>query len=517
MLTLTFYSCQKDEFVDSTSNNNTLDRFEVETVSGKQIKNHQSLQKIFLGFGYYTKEKSTTHKGVYNNENNFSIDTTFGILIKDLEKNLYSYNFEITRDTIQNNVENLVIVFDATNQYQTFMVDYGFTKKDYQTYSENNMPISADATIRPIHFNIEELNIDLANKCTGTTYECYESYDWGIDDPGTHGQVVGHDEHEHWTSGWVLTGISCGYVSCSGGSEAGDGFYIPGSGGSGGGGGSSNGGDDNDFDPTDPNNHGNGGFVGAPVIVLNPEKDESFEDNCEELKKLIANSTNSNPYINGNDKKKPRLAIINIDSHLSSNFEHGYALDNIGDYPVYGSLATLQPPTADNHVYFPVRAYRYGTIHTHPDHKPWIPMFSADDMYSLVRFKENYNLGNPAGDALFVSILVVRQGYQTMTYAIKIEDPVKLLANLNKHKLTKKKWRNFEEDIQKYYMENANGINGSATQYQKAFLSLVEEFDLGISLYKMKPYDQRNNQMETWENLALSKDKSDVNKSPCNN
>lgn len=525
MFSFVFYSCQKDEFTERKDNGKPSNQLNVKKLNGKQISSNQNLLND-LKEVIALKNQLSPQQGarlVYDNQYEVWIDTTFATYIEDPERHISSYNFLIKTDTFENPfVENLLMLYKDGIYEQSYIVQYGFTEEELMNFREESPP-QTETTIIPFEYN-QYIATETENKCSAVLI-CNDLIDYTSGTPHN-GQLHGISADgtcmvsscSYQSSGWYISGWQCNYATSCGGGDGGD-PTGPDDGGDGGGSGGD--GDDNpgdNWDPTDPNNHGNGGIIGAPTIVLNPEPEENFDENCEELNKLIASNPNNNPYVDGVDKKKPRLALINIDDNLNSNFEHGYALDNIGNYPSYGSLATLQPPSTDNHVYFPVRAYRYGTIHTHPDHKPWIPMFSADDMYSLVRFKENYSLGNPAGDALFVSILVVRQGYDTMTYAIKIEDPDKL-DNLNNYRNTEDddiKWERFELYIQDYYEENANGMNGSATQYQKAFLSLVEELDLGISLYKMNNYDPRTNQMETWENLTLKED-GNAQAIPCNN
>ena len=194
ILPLVFYSCQKDEYASST--NTGLNRFDFETISSKEISNNKKLEETFNNLGYFFKNKSTANRYIYSEQYSFLVDTTFGVLIKDLERNLHSYNFEIKRDTITETLENLVVVFDSTNHYQTYIIDYGFPKEDYDRYDQSNSMPPLNISIKPIDFNIADLEIDLAGKCTGVTYECIESYDWGVDDDGTQGQVVGADNHE---------------------------------------------------------------------------------------------------------------------------------------------------------------------------------------------------------------------------------------------------------------------------------------------------------------------------------
>ncbi|MGB1312334.1 MAG: hypothetical protein ACPG54_01740, partial [Bizionia paragorgiae] len=258
------------------------------------------------------------------------------------------------------------------------------------------------------------------------------------------------------------------------------------------------------------------------------------EKNCEELNKLTSNppAETTNPYTVDGSANDPtglntniRIAITNIDDELGSNFEHGFGLYNRGNFPEYGAYAHHIPAAMDNHVHFPGQQYQFGTLHTHPNDGVTIPMFSHDDIYSLLNIKNNYGsfemANTPNGDAVFVCVMVVAQAGQTHTYAIKIED-------VNKLQSLQAIWndkddangdgtyelRDFESELQKTYIKEADGINGSANAYQKTFLNFVKDKDLGVSLYEMESVP---GQLETWKKLTLDPTSpNDIKTTPCN-
>ncbi|QMU64699.1 MAG: hypothetical protein GKR88_10650 [Flavobacteriaceae bacterium] len=194
------------------------------------------------------------------------------------------------------------------------------------------------------------------------------------------------------------------------------------------------------------------------------------EGHCFELDSMMSATSSSNPYILNGSANDPtgenthlRIAIINMRDHLDSNWEHGYAFYNRGNFPQYGPYAHHYPTQMQNHVYLPGRAYQFGSIHTHPVNDVAIPMFSHDDMYSLLKIRNTYvNLGstllndnNPAGDDLFLNILVVKQGADAQVYAIKISDVSKLRALEAIHQ-NSEKWDRYGKKLSKEYTDSAN-------------------------------------------------------------
>lgn len=160
--------------------------------------------------------------------------------------------------------------------------------------------------------------------------------------------------------------------------------------------------------------------------------------------------------------------------------------------------------------------FQFGTIHTHPTSDNWHPMFSHNDLYSLLSIRNNYgfNSNNPNGNALFVCMLVVKHGTETYTYAIKISD-VNKLDSLNNYKNSDADWNDFGNELQEAYEESSGGFI-DANHYQKRFLEFMEDKDLGVSLYKMNPNDPNDlNNLETWDKLSLN-DNNIVVTEPCN-
>lgn len=296
-----------------------------------------------------------------------------------------------------------------------------------------------------------------------------------------------------------------GYPSSGGGGNSGGGGAPP----------------PNDYDGSDPDIHGNGGNIitspntgcrGAGCLEYEEE-----DKKCEELNKLVESPdvNNPNPYIqNYENLFYPRSAILNMYTGLNTLGEQGFAFDNIGNVESYGSLAKEFDNPSSDHINFPPRAYRFGSIHTHPVNDSGYPMFSPGDIYSLIRLKDHYSLSNTSGDALFVNMLTVKQAGETHTYAIKINDYNKL-DKLKDIYENNRKWRSLREDLRDAYEESANGTDGAASQYKKTFLNFLKHKDLGVSLYEMEVVNPGTPNVDLiWNELTLNPNES-INKNPC--
>lgn len=149
-------------------------------------------------------------------------------------------------------------------------------------------------------------------------------------------------------------------------------------------------------------------------------------------------------------------------------------------------------------------------------------MFSHDDIYSVLDMKNNYtidllNNNNPNGVNLFVCVLVVRQAGSIKTYALKIND-IEKLQNIQTHKETDAKWKDFGETLRDKYEGDANGVDGTIVQYQKVFLEFLRDNDLGVSLYEMEQENAGTPFVsEKWSKLTLNANSPNgIRKQPCN-
>ncbi|WP_296386961.1 hypothetical protein [Winogradskyella sp.] len=296
--------------------------------------------------------------------------------------------------------------------------------------------------------------------------------------------------------------------------------------------------------PCDTNsdlNGAGGGGPGGPTgdlpidgIITKELKDEpnTEDDECETLNNLMANPppNTTNPYTqnthpdNADGKNKNiRLAITNIDNSFTPNTETGFGFYNRGNYPTFGPYAQHVPASAHNQVDFPGKPWQFGTIHTHPTGSQYYQMFSENDIYMLLNIRDVYtadaflNSNNTYGDKLFVTALVVKQAGETHTYAIKIDDYFTFKETMEQKKANDIVWKDFAAKLKTKLKNDAKDLDGTATQYQKAFLEFIQSQNLGISLYEMEQTNAGTQFVqESWKKLSLDSNNTVV-ETPCNN
>ena len=149
------------------------------------------------------------------------------------------------------------------------------------------------------------------------------------------------------------------------------------------------------------------------------------------------------------------------------------------------SLNAYASPTNNNSynkVRYPNFPNIFGGIYTHQDNNKIIPMFSPDDIKSLIEFSQNYNNGNTVDKSLFVHILVGSMG----NYTNKIDDLKKLQVIVNIFADEKDAngdgvdelrilYRRYDNLFDKYYDEMTSQFIGSDTNFQIAFLEFITE------------------------------------------
>lgn len=527
-------ACQKDD--DFKQNEQALEKvyspFKITKIGKAELENNKEIKRKLTKLSKIAEKNKNNaqNKTVVSSEYGFSINTDYASYMESADGSYHSYTFPIERTIETDSLENLVLSLRQDGSYKTLIVTYNITAQE-KLDIENRIFVDLTNKVSKYEINDEGLVTGIFNKaiecleivygyCSGTMNHPDGLMEDGSNCPAYTEDVIASIGNCGSSGGSSSTGSSSGSGSTgsgsTGGSSTGSGST---GGGTSGGGQTNNGGSSN-------NSSNDGDDATNPTTTCTRDCPEEFDPihdkNCEELGKLINNpattAPQNNPNISGNHKST-RIAILNCASQLGNNFEYGYGFYNENNFPQYGPYAHNIPAAEDNHVHFPGHGTQYGTVHSHPNDGVRIPMFSHDDMYSLLQIKNQYGIGNITpdfGDATFVSVLVVYQGDQAYTYAIKIENATKLL-NLDNYKTTDRKWREFSDLIRKKYTEEANGANGSAASYQKTFLNLVKDLDLGISLYKMKPNDLNEpSELETWEKLSLNANGTLANPKPCN-
>ncbi|QNK77762.1 hypothetical protein H7F37_01335 [Winogradskyella sp. PAMC22761] len=459
-----------------------------------------------------------------------------------------SYTFAIHRSQDNGLVENLVLSKQVDGSYKASITSYNLSEAEKQAIKAGNTPLDiAQKTsvssmmsresvgepcyeaqsitiISPSDFSASHtINIQAEVPCP--TDDSNDGFwdDDGDTSGGGGGGVGGNPDTGSDPFGGLL----------GGGNGIGDGTGNP------------NQTDPNDPDTTDPDDtqdcleldaEGNC-MDDATAILITENNSTGADDPCFQLKRLTSppaySETNpytqsSSPYNTNGKNTKPRLALINIDNELSSNWEHGFGFYNRGNYPKHGPYAQHIPSKNQKNVIFPQQPYQYGTVHTHPINDVAIPMFSAEDLYSLLSVRNYYTNNslqeyNTAGDNLFVTALVVKQNGVTHTYAIKIEDISKLQSlqalwddSKDSNNDGIDEWKDFSDKIDGMYSEGADNINSEGAVYQKIFLEIVRDLDLGIGLYEMEATgDQPPLPLEKWKKLTLNTN-NQVAATPCN-
>ncbi|MGV7105573.1 hypothetical protein [Flavobacterium sp. U410] len=486
-------SCSMEEdYIQKQNSAQQTQDFKISLLTKSEIHKRTSLAERINRISGLNRSNGL-NRVVYDSIYDFYIDTDQALLIEN--DSLTSYTFSVVRPEQEIQTENLVIQ-TKNDSTVVYLVDY---QEDLNVVK--NMTAEEAMTLNTLFY---ELN-GTADRCSATII-CKDIYTYEYGVPCNEGNNTGG---QVYCDGWVYQGSSCTLVRCGGGDS----------------------GNEEDSGTTSfPNNTGGSNpdpdeeeIVTTPLPVL---EENSGTTPCDELNKLTkAPSYPTNPYMDDNDVRI-RTAIINMADGMSTNGEVGYGFYNQGNYPEYGPFANYTESTNGRHVNFPTRGYQFGTIHTHPS-EGHLPMFSHDDIYNLYTIASHYALNtpeyNPAGNNLFVCVMVVKIGVYYYTYAIKIENFSKLATLSAIHPYfnglgsgTKTTWKDYGEKLGRYYQNKANGINGTPMQYERALLQFIKDQDLGVSLYEMEqtgfgtPFVKEN-----WKKLELGSDNNTINEIPC--
>ncbi len=207
---------------------------------------------------------------------------------------------------------------NVDGEYDAYIVHYDFTSEEYVNFNENTVT-DFNTILTPIDFDTGVFGDGVLSKLV---YGCSETWEWVIVDDGDQGDLVGADDAQQFTMGWAITGISCGYYDDGTGSGGDDGSDT---GSSSSGGGGTSGSQDSNYDPTDPDIHGNnnnGPIITAPAPTQNPH--------IAELTALT-----DNPVV--------KAKIAELKTKLEENREYGYQFNlsssSTFSEPVAGTLA----------------------------------------------------------------------------------------------------------------------------------------------------------------------------------
>ena len=430
---------------------------------------------------YANREKSRT---VMEDQYNFTIVPHGAKIIDDGNKT--SYTFKITREVSNPNYfENLVINVDSLGQPSAYILKYTPSEPIHSS-SHHSFMFKGDIDLMPINYNVSQMGKDIVCH-TATVMMCNEA---------NSGNTVGveHVRGVNCNNSNFLYGVTtttCDVVGGGGSFGAGAGQYTGGNN-TGGQTGSGGGGDETPTDgssnppsncPRCPN------IITVPVEEIDTENTQPSKTPCGHLQNLV--------------KTKPvQDSFKTLDNRKYQSAEWGFG------FQTFSASGTIMPPSVlqSSHtdpnkldMSTAIGGNFIGASHTHPiSSSGYYPMFSLDDIEYLFNVSRKHNTnGQPKDYSIYVLTLTVPSG----VFAIKIKDPLKFYTNFNqKRKLIK-------DIIQTEYEKLKPG--GNMDKFKLAFLDVVNELDLGISLY------EATEDLTQWNELERGSDKNKPIAKPC--
>ncbi|QRM89263.1 hypothetical protein FG167_08465 [Lacinutrix sp. WUR7] len=393
-------NCEKESVEDLEYQQKS--RFNVKTLNQEQVQPNSSISRKLNELNPKEKGKHLTNsqaREIYSSEYGFTINTDFVKYIEDTENGNHSYSFTITRDNqTDDKLENLLLHYNLENEYDAYIIQYGFTANEYISLDENSIN-NYSTLLFPIDFDTSVFN---EGELAKMVYGCSETWEWVVVNDGDEGEL--NPNLGTHTMGWALTGISCGYFD----NGPGGGGGFPSGTGSGGGGGSSGytppG---NNYDPSDPNNHGNSNLpiLTSPALPQNPPCTSGLNNL---VNKPIANQTtpktvidNLNHLKNNLNQNKEMMYFMSPTTTAETEFVENYRLGLPNADEIQINLGTNKVSML---------------MHSHYSTTKHLSVFSLSDLYQIYTSR---NAGNIFSPSTFTSIVVTAHG---TTYAIKISD-----------------------------------------------------------------------------------------------
>ncbi|WP_055446142.1 hypothetical protein [Lacinutrix mariniflava] len=221
-ISLFLVACQKDD--DLQTNANLLPKKyspfsitkigEAEIFKNKVLSNKLNKLKTTIN---KNRTASLQNKMVYSSEYDFYINTDFANYI-EVDSTYHSYTFNIYRDSITPNIENLLLSLQPDGNYKISLIKYNTTLQEKQDFSNGisiNFSNNASATI----INDDGISSGIFNKdipCTTIFLEIC-----GYNNPLHNG---GYDSSNHQCPGYALAqqaSFGCSAAAGSGGGSTG--------------------------------------------------------------------------------------------------------------------------------------------------------------------------------------------------------------------------------------------------------------------------------------------------------
>lgn len=296
--------CVKDDYTEDYSNEDITspidqNSFQLKTKRFEQyngdLRFHNALSKATR---IKNGRSGVNGKTVMEDQYGFVIDST---KVNEITfQNITTYTFLIHRDTVNTSIfENLVITLDSTNTPRAYLVKYLLNSEPVFFAEHNAYILDAETVISDIDYNTAQSKISYTgdNGCLFTLTCPYTGGATGEHHPATQacidedrGNLYWHQSNCPATENGASNGIPGGGAPSSGDTGTPSGNDGPTSGG--GGGGTQNP-ENPDYDPTDPDVHGNGGqpVLTAPVFEDPEQEEEDCNTSKEDLKKVFPNAT----------------------------------------------------------------------------------------------------------------------------------------------------------------------------------------------------------------------------------
>ncbi|MCO6174885.1 hypothetical protein NHF50_07480 [Flavobacterium sp. NRK F10] len=477
LLVLLLTNCEKDYEESTTNYNLTTSRFDIRVLDSEQILSNAKVMDELQKIAGQTKAQATgtgtpigTSRILYNSTYGFSVNTAYVKYVEDTTTGKHSYNFPLTRDSlVTSHLENLLLSSRSDGSYDAYIVEYGFSKYEYNAVSQTTLN-NTTTRYYPIDFDTSVFNSGELNKMV-LEYSCVEI--WSLEVvPAHQGDNTGG---ELYTEEWVLVSNECTWNYYDDGTDGGSGSTttttgVETSGGVGGSGsGGSTGGTTGDNSDTGDSCKGcsDGAIISIPAV-------ESAVELITPCKKILDQLNNSD--------FKEKEHIVNSSSAFNADHEIGFSQNSDNSF---------NELTADggHALDIPINSNMIGYIHSHinryevpdsngdgiPEEVKPIKMPSPGDVIKFLILLQNAdNNGIPLSD-VYGSMYSAVNDY-TLKFTGDIQDVLANINNLRTLKNNKTLDKKYMEYFKKYKLNR-----------EKAFLKFLKnEIGIeGIRLFKI--------------------------------
>jgi hypothetical protein len=496
-------NCQKDnvqELQETKASKKPLNLTATIQRGGKLIESNKALKEQLVKF-IKSENNAVASRTIYSSEYDFSIDTTYVQLIETATYN--SFTFIVERENPNPDIlENYVFTSFNNGNTRQYLISYPIVNSD----SDQEFDI-ANATIQSI--NDDSLIFSRESSCASLVeYEDPVCVDYNCTAGDNHsvGQTCNGSPGEQ------------PYTECTGGGWVDQG--CPGT---------SGGGTGSDYASNDTTNGGN---TSTDTNTDNTTEDEVVipfgnKAECKKVTDFLNSPDNTAFKQKLNDFANPANFPQNLDIEFEKSvsiFENETALDEREGTPLAAEVEILVNPT---------NSYK-AFLHTHPnDTEGTYSVFSFDDLIAISKILANDKIDT----GTFVAFLLTKKGDSITKYALTINNKTKFkeffyyvnnkdtfdyntATQDEKDKMANS--LNITSDLRKRFYDGdsfnnvnprINNFNVNSEQMLTEFLKLMEETDMGTTMFEATP--SLDGSIDNYSPLTL--DGSDVIRKPCNN